>query len=668
MFSYKHLEKIILLGFITTVLVLGSYSFYVSLDRYNNFVYGKFDLGNTNQMLYNSAHGKFMVLTDYFGNNIVRWGMSHVDPSILIFAPINLFYSDASFLLLAKSLVFVVSAFLAYIISRQEGLNIIEASLIGSILILMPLSGYMLVLTTFHSLLLAMPFLLFAYYLLQRLSSEKPIISHYFSTILLYLSISMVILSKEELGFIMFAIVPHLLRKFKKMRKHLIIIAVVSLFWSLFSLFYLIPLYSQERSDGLNNFVNYLGGIEESKFEHFTNENYFLYRYSELGDSYSEIAKNIILNPVKLFKILFNENNIKTLQELFFPVVFSIFLTPLLFVAVLPEILIQMLANDPTVFSISNHRLLVAIPIIILSITSVATFLKNLKPKYSYIYLFLLISTCLLTSYFYKNPLLFPFYEKFQRVISFSDKPVLADQTEPIEFHNSIRKECANFMISNLSPNEAVSVPQPLGAKTSNRSYNALFPAGLDVANEVIADIYDRKLIDFLGLDTSYNKLAVKKAVMDGLNLEYSCDRFFLLRRGISKFGLGSVEFIENPTPNNEVEAPFLEGSKFYGFRAKKLPDEYLEFEYVYSIGNVKDRPSLFAYTVVTNGQNDWTFVHLPSFYLNEIQNWPLSAVVKESFVLHIPDFVNSGVYDVYFGIGNRDNNEKNMKIGSVEL
>src|SRR3989344_3189276 len=112
LFNNRYINFFLLVFFTVSTSFLAYYS---SLKRYNSYVYGKFDLGNMNQMLYNSAHGKFMVLTDYFGNNIVRWGMSHVDPSLLIFIPINFFYSDASFLLIAKSLVFAVSAFLAYI-------------------------------------------------------------------------------------------------------------------------------------------------------------------------------------------------------------------------------------------------------------------------------------------------------------------------------------------------------------------------------------------------------------------------------------------------------------------------------------------------------------------------------------------------------------------------
>ena len=57
----------------------------MNVFRFNNFDFGKFDLGNMTQMVWNTQHGRFMYLTDYFGTNLPRWAMSHVDP-ILVFA------------------------------------------------------------------------------------------------------------------------------------------------------------------------------------------------------------------------------------------------------------------------------------------------------------------------------------------------------------------------------------------------------------------------------------------------------------------------------------------------------------------------------------------------------------------------------------------------------
>ena len=86
-------------------LVASAYSFILANKRYENYEYGKFDLGNMSQMVWNTAHGNFMEVTDQFGTNMPRWGMSHIDPIIAIFAPIYWVYADPMVLVLGQQLI-----------------------------------------------------------------------------------------------------------------------------------------------------------------------------------------------------------------------------------------------------------------------------------------------------------------------------------------------------------------------------------------------------------------------------------------------------------------------------------------------------------------------------------------------------------------------------------
>lgn len=86
-FIYKWLPILILIIF---SLLFFIYGYLLANKRYNNYEYGKFDLGNMSQMVWNSSRGNFMEITDQFGTNMPRWGMSHVDPLLLIFVPIFL--------------------------------------------------------------------------------------------------------------------------------------------------------------------------------------------------------------------------------------------------------------------------------------------------------------------------------------------------------------------------------------------------------------------------------------------------------------------------------------------------------------------------------------------------------------------------------------------------
>src|SRR3990167_2056307 len=87
------------------VLTTFIYSFAFSLKRYNNYEYGKFDLGNMSQMVWNSSRGHFMEVTDQFGTNMPRWGMSHVDPILLIFVPVYWIYAHPMIMVFIQQII-----------------------------------------------------------------------------------------------------------------------------------------------------------------------------------------------------------------------------------------------------------------------------------------------------------------------------------------------------------------------------------------------------------------------------------------------------------------------------------------------------------------------------------------------------------------------------------
>src|SRR3990167_8745156 len=88
--------------------------------RYTNFDYGKFDLGNMTQMVWNTLNGRFLYLTDYFGTNLPRWAMSHVDPILVIFLPIFFFAQHALTLVFAQLVLVLGAAFVIYKITELE--------------------------------------------------------------------------------------------------------------------------------------------------------------------------------------------------------------------------------------------------------------------------------------------------------------------------------------------------------------------------------------------------------------------------------------------------------------------------------------------------------------------------------------------------------------------
>src|SRR3989344_8196471 len=145
----------------------------VTLFRYQNFEYGKFDLGNMSQMVYNTLHGNFMEVTDYFGANMPRWGMSHVDPFLVVFVPFYALFPDARVLVVAPLFLLISSSFLLYLIATRI-LNSKFASMFVALSFLFyPAVGYLLAWTGFHGVTSVVPFFLGAFLLLEDMYIKR---------------------------------------------------------------------------------------------------------------------------------------------------------------------------------------------------------------------------------------------------------------------------------------------------------------------------------------------------------------------------------------------------------------------------------------------------------------------------------------------------------------
>ena len=114
---FSHLNKFIKNHYLLIILGLFAILVFASmvkinLFRYNNYDMGKFDLGNMTQMAWYSLRGKFMYLTDYFGSNVPRWSMSHVDPILVLFLPFFAIVPHPLTLVFAQNLLVVLSSFI----------------------------------------------------------------------------------------------------------------------------------------------------------------------------------------------------------------------------------------------------------------------------------------------------------------------------------------------------------------------------------------------------------------------------------------------------------------------------------------------------------------------------------------------------------------------------
>lgn len=664
LFKKLNNPRIVLIFFIFVATLLLILSLFYTLRSYNDYAYGKFDLGNMNQMVYNSSRGHFMRITDEFGGDASRFSMSHVDPSLLIFVPIYWFYADAAVLVVATCLVFYVSSLLLYFIARKEGLSPVNSSLFAILIYLLPISGYIIVWTAFHPLLLAIPSILGIYYWFQVTDKKKLTPNGLIVLILLFV---MFLLSKEELGLVFAFLSPYLIKKFPDFRKLLMVFGVIGLFWSFTAFVFIIPRYSDVRAQHTLEFLDYIDkSVGKSKLEALSGENFFLVRYNHLGTSYKEISLNILKNPYSAIQPLFSEESASTHLSLFGPTLFSIFIFPLLILGILPEILIHGLAGESGIYSIENHRLAILIPILLFGVLDSVKLLSKYYKHLGAIFLALVLTVALVFSLQTKNPLIYPLLLKFQSIVNAKE--------DKVEWKYVLNSDCADFILSDIPPSAKVSVPQPLGAHTSSREYNALFPTGLNKSDVIVVDVLERKVTDFLDLDISSTYKSMEVFLNStNVSLKKACNRLILVEKnnvGESNYTAeyypeSTSDFIEPLALVTYKNKPYLEVGSFDSSQR----GDYVTFNYTYTFSSEGSRHEKFAYTVLKSSDTEWEFVHMPTFYHNILKDSGPTDIIKESFEIEIPDFVKrDSEYEVYMGIGSPAYTKLNTKIGTITI
>src|SRR5213078_2888222 len=91
----------------------------LSALRHDAFVTGRFDLGNMVQAVWSTAHGHLLRVTDLYGDQISRLG-AHVDPILVLFAPLWLIWPSADMLLVVQALAVGSGAFPVYWLARKH--------------------------------------------------------------------------------------------------------------------------------------------------------------------------------------------------------------------------------------------------------------------------------------------------------------------------------------------------------------------------------------------------------------------------------------------------------------------------------------------------------------------------------------------------------------------
>jgi uncharacterized membrane protein len=298
----------------------------LSVLRHRAFETGRFDLGNMVQAVWSTAHGHPLQVTTLRGAEMSRLG-SHVDPILVVFAPLWWVWPHPSLLLTTQAFAVALGALPLFWLARKHTGS--EHAALGFSLayLIFPATEWM-TLNEFHPVALACPLLLFAIWYLDE---------------------------DRLLPFALFAALAALTRE-----EIPLVIAGLGLWYAL------------SRRRWLTGGVIAAAGLAASAIAvqvvipHFNHgsKSSFYGRYDAVGGSASGIVRKAFTDPGRLLSIAFDHGGTHYVLDLLLPMAALALLAPLLLIALVPELVLNLLSSVDTQSSIHYHYTAGLIPIL----------------------------------------------------------------------------------------------------------------------------------------------------------------------------------------------------------------------------------------------------------------------------------------------------------------
>ena len=301
--------------------------------RYDTFKATAFDLGNMDQVIWNTIHGRWFQFTnqatDYYGPP-TRLAV-HFEPIILPLSLLYLFYADPRILLVFQTLVLVSGALPVFLLTRKylPEWPILAALMVVAYLLSPALLG--LNIFDFHPISLATPLLLYAMLALDH--------KRYGWFVLACILAAM---CKEDVPLTIAVLGLFLIWKYKLPRLG-ITLTIGGLLWA------------------------FIGFSIISHFYPGAQHNNFWYRYQALGSSPGEAIVNLIIHPWLFFTTFITLNRLYYLASLFRSTGFLSLLAPEWLLLALPGLAINLLSTDSLSYSGVYHYNASIIPFVMLS-------------------------------------------------------------------------------------------------------------------------------------------------------------------------------------------------------------------------------------------------------------------------------------------------------------
>lgn len=404
------------------------FSFFTIL-KHNNFLTGRFDLGNMSQTVWNTSQGRFFMLTNPDGiENMSRLGV-HSDYLLAFLAPLFWIWADPRMLLIFQSFALASGGIFVFFIAKK----VTKSELIAVAFAISYYANFWLHeqnIFDFHAITIATPLLLAAYLYLVK---KKYLL---FAGFLFLAAIT-----KENVLLVVSAFGLYFLKEKKWLFGGILTILGIAGFFYLTSV--AIP-----GARGASHFA--------------------LGTYSNLGDSTEGIIKNLLLNPGLALNQIFNFSTLSYLHQHLLPVGYLAILSPLYFVFVLPDMAIYLLSNNYEYRAYQYHFGALIIPfMLIASMHGINLLIKKIRIRNIRKVLFYYIVIVSIFSMYSYSPL----------------PGMKGADYSPFYVTNS--QQIKNYL--SLIPNEAsVSASNSIGAHLSHRDHIYVVPFAIDTSDFVV--------------------------------------------------------------------------------------------------------------------------------------------------------------------------------------
>lgn len=435
--KYKY-EVLVLISSFTYFL----YYTTASILRYDSFLTGRFDLGNMDQTVWNTINGRIFQLTDPNGTEIISRLAFHADFILALLSPLYLIWSNPKILLITQSLVLSLGSIFLFLIGNHLLKDKRISFVISASYLINPALGYAN-LYDFHPVTLATTFLLASFYFILKKNYK-----------LFFLFGILSGFTKEHVWAIVGLLGLYIIfsnireNKFRLKINKDFLVGLITTIVS-FSLFYILIWKAIPSQLGGNHFaISY---------------------YSDFGNSASEVAENILLNPIKTLSIALGPDRLKYLFDILSPVGFLPILSPIIVFLSSPDFAVNLLSNNNQLHQIYYQYTSTTTPFIfIATIYSLLLIFKKF-PKLNKTLVVIYLAIFSLFSAYLLGPL------------PGSKKPNIDMFSSQLENRYIIED-----FISKIPKNLSVASTNNLGSHMSQRMYIYTIPVGTEKADIVM--------------------------------------------------------------------------------------------------------------------------------------------------------------------------------------